>query len=88
MKKSLMEILACPICKDHPLNLKVFEEKDEIIAGILSCRKCSRWYPIIDEIPHMLPDELRNKNEDLAFLTRWKAQIPRKILKEGKPFTL
>lgn len=32
----------------------------EIIKGeVLICKKCNRWYPIIDDIPHMLPDELR-----------------------------
>ncbi|MEM4246670.1 MAG: Trm112 family protein [Candidatus Bathyarchaeia archaeon] len=88
MKRSLMDILACPICKDHPLDLTVFEEKEEITSGVLTCRRCSRWYPIIDEIPHMLPDDLRDKKEDLAFLTKWKSRMPQKILKEGKPFTL
>jgi len=83
-----MEILACPICKDYPLELTVLEEKEEIVSGVMSCKKCGRWYPIIDEIPHMLPDDLRNKDEDLAFLAKWKAGIPKKILRVGKPFTL
>ncbi|MFQ6105867.1 MAG: Trm112 family protein [Candidatus Hydrothermarchaeaceae archaeon] len=38
--------------------------KTERIKGeLLTCVKCRRWYPIIDDIPHMLPDELR---EDLV----------------------
>ena len=37
--------------------------KSKKIKGeILICAACNRWYPIIDDIPHMLPDELR---EDL-----------------------
>ena len=60
----------------------------EVKEGILICDKCGRWYPIIDEIPHCLPPELRNKNEDLAFLRKWKDKIPLKVLKEGKPFNL
>ena len=83
-----MEILACPICKDYPLELTVFEEKEEIVSGVMSCKKCSRWYPIIDEIPHMLPDDLRTKKDDLSFLAKWKTKIPQKILREGKPYTL
>ena len=88
MKKKLMEILACPIDKHHPLELQVFEEKDEITEGLIVCPKCLRWYPIRDEIPEMLPDELRKETEDLPFLKKWKADIPEKIVFEGKPFSL
>jgi uncharacterized protein YbaR (Trm112 family) len=83
-----MEILACPICKDHPLKLHMFEEKEEVTAGIIECKSCQRWYPIIDEIPHMLPDDLREKKEDLEFLKKWKQKTPRNIIDKGKPFTL
>ena len=88
MKKRLMDILACPIDKAYPLELHVFEEKDEIVSGILVCSKCNRWYPIIDEIPHMLPDDLREEKEDIAFLKKWKEKIPQATLAEGKPFKL
>mgnify|MGYP000582328172 CR=1 FL=1 len=83
-----MEILACPICKHYPLQLYVFEEKKEIVEGLIVCTSCKRWYPIIDEIPHMLPDELRNKEEDLAFLRKWKDKLPEEVVKEGKPYTV
>ncbi|MEM2843241.1 MAG: Trm112 family protein [Candidatus Bathyarchaeia archaeon] len=88
MKKTLMEILACPICKHHPLQLYVLEEKKEVVEGLIFCSSCKRWYPIIDEIPHMLPDELRRKDEDLNFLKKWREKIPEEIIKEGKPYTL
>ena len=88
MKKRLVDILACPIDKGYPLELNVFEETEEIASGIITCPKCSRWYPIIDEIPHMLPDDLREEKEDLAFLRKWKEKIPQKVLTEGKPFKL
>lgn len=88
MKKELMEILACPMDKHHPLDLLVFETNEEIVEGLIVCSKCSRWYPIRDEIPEMLPDELRKENEDLPFLEKWKAMIPEKILSKGKPFRL
>jgi hypothetical protein len=52
------------------------------------CSNCGRWYPIEEEIPRMLPDELRNKNEDTRFLTKWRTRIPEKILLEGKPYSL
>jgi uncharacterized protein YbaR (Trm112 family) len=88
LKKRLMEILACPIDKAYPLELHVFEEGDEILSGIIICSKCNRWYPIIDEIPHMLPDDLREEKEDLAFLRKWKEKVPQNTLTEGRPFKL
>ena len=60
----------------------------EIVNGILFCEGCGRWYPIIDEIPRMLPDDLRDRNEDVRFLAAWRARIPERILREGKPFSL
>ena len=83
-----MDILACPIDKAYPLELHVFEEGDEIVSGMIVCSKCNRWYPIIDEIPHMLPDDLREEKEDIAFLRKWKEKIPQTTLAEGKPFKL
>ena len=88
MKKRLMEILACPIDKAYPLELHVFEEGDEIVSGIIICSKCNRWYPIIDEIPHMLPDDLREEKEDVVFLRKWREKIPQNTLTEGRPFKL
>lgn len=44
--------------------------------------------PIIDEIPHMLPDDLREEKEDVAFLRKWKEKIPHATLAEGRPFKL
>jgi uncharacterized protein len=132
MKKHMLDILACPIDKNYPLDLielnvkdlekeflkennhpinneeeqnniikknnrdKVNQEneiKDKekvivIIDGILYCKKCSRFYPIIDEIPIMLPDELREKEKDLQFLKKWKNYIPEDILKNSNPWHL
>ena len=88
MKKKLMDILACPIDKYHPLELHVFEEKDEITEGIIVCPKCLRWYPIRDESPEMLPDELRNEKDEIPFMKKYKQKFPSKILTEGKPFNL
>ena len=88
IKKKLMDILACPIDKYYPLELHVFEEKEEIVEGVIICPKCSRWYPIRDEIPEMLPDELREEKDEMPFLRKWKKEFPREILLEGKPFNL
>lgn len=87
MNKQLMDILACPIDKHHPL--EIFECKlsaDVIVEGAIYCEKCSRFYPIIDEIPIMLPDELRDKNQDIDFLKNNKEKLPEKIIKNGVPW--
>ena len=59
MKKTLMEILCCPVCKgDLKLTVKK-EEGDEIVDGSLYCAKCNETYPIEDGIPNLLPPGLR-----------------------------
>jgi uncharacterized protein YbaR (Trm112 family) len=88
LKRRLLDILACPICKYFPLELLVFEEKEEIDEGLLICKNCNRWYPIIESIPHMLPDELRDEREDLEFLKKWEEKVPEPVLRNGKPFNL
>lgn len=66
----LLKVLACPICKSHPLELTIFEEDSkEVINGVLRCKACGRWYPIRKRIPEMLPDELRDMQEEDV----WKA---------------
>jgi len=60
----------------------------EVDEGLLFCGKCGRWYPIIEEIPHMLPDDLRNRDEDLSFLRKYSSMIPEDILKRGLPWSL
>jgi uncharacterized protein len=57
MKRELMKILACPVCKGD-LELTVTEEnKKEIISGNLYCRKDKLTFPIVETIPNLLPPE-------------------------------
>ena len=84
-----MEILACPIDKHFPLELVELVSKEEVVSeGIIFCSKCSRYYPIIEEIPIMLPDELRDKNQDIEFLNKHKGVLPDKIVTKGVPWHL
>jgi uncharacterized protein YbaR (Trm112 family) len=57
MKRDLMDILACPVCKGE-LELTVeTEDEQEVITGSLHCPKCAVSYPIVDAIPNLLPPE-------------------------------
>ena len=89
VQRRLLDILACPIDKHFPLRLiELKAEGDKVVSGAILCDKCGRFYPIIDEIPVMLPDELRNKKEDLEFLTQWRAQLPAEVVQKALPHNL
>ncbi|MBD3405924.1 MAG: Trm112 family protein [Candidatus Lokiarchaeota archaeon] len=100
MKMWLMDILACPAedCRSK-LNLEIYTQHEikidndsvtEIDEALVTCPKCGRWYPVIDGIVCMLPDEQRlegkQRIEETKFLEKWKGRIPTEILKGGKPF--
>lgn len=68
MKEWLMNILQCPVCKSDRLKLRVAaKQEEEIVWGAILCEGCRRWFPIVNGIPHLLPDELR-KGEDKEFV--------------------
>lgn len=63
MRKDMMDILACPVCKGA-LTLNVTKEDgDEVVTGSLHCAKCNETYPIEDTIPNLLPPDLRKSME-------------------------
>ncbi|MEM3786256.1 MAG: Trm112 family protein [Nitrososphaeria archaeon] len=128
MRYRLMDVLACPICKNFPLKLYTFEQEELKITevpknicelfcaykniklenlekgsllqectkclaynikwGIIVCEKCGRWYPISEDIPVMLPDEMRKAEDDINFLKMFEKKIPDDVLKNGKPHHL
>jgi uncharacterized protein YbaR (Trm112 family) len=89
MNKKMMDMLVCPIDKQFPLELYETKSKqDVIVEGALFCAKCTRFYPIIEEIPIMLPDELRDKKQDVDFLEKNKQNLPQKIIKDANPWHL
>ncbi len=102
MRYALLNLVLCPMCKNFPLRLHVFDSrklniefkvstpfcdeycglkgkyikdlkveelncrecvKEDIIAGVLYCTSCGRWYPIVEGIPMMYPDDLRRKGK-------------------------
>lgn len=70
--KELLEILACPICKE-PVDMVALSEgrrtevrdkyrekfrgEEPVVDEGLRCRKCGRIYPVVSDIPVMLVDE-------------------------------
>ena len=59
MRKDLVSILVCPLCKGT-LHLRVDkEEEEDVEKGALVCPRCNESYPIEDSIPNLLPPSLR-----------------------------
>ena len=57
VRRDLMEVLVCPVCKGA-LELEVDQEKgDEVVTGRLICTACAITYRIEDSIPDMLPPQ-------------------------------
>ncbi|MBN1643373.1 MAG: methytransferase partner Trm112 [Dehalococcoidales bacterium] len=57
MKKDLLNILVCPVCKGK-LTLTIQKEMErEIVSGNLFCGNCKVNYPIENTIPKLLPPE-------------------------------
>jgi len=59
MKRSLTDILCCPMCKGDISLMVKKENKNEILEGTLRCEKCKVDFPIEEGIPNMLPPDQR-----------------------------
>ncbi|MDE2901032.1 MAG: methytransferase partner Trm112 [Chloroflexota bacterium] len=59
MRRDLMDILACPVCKSPLLLAAEPEDVDDIVTGTLRCPDCPQTYPIVDGIPNLLPPSMR-----------------------------
>ena len=55
MRRGLMDILCCPVCKGNLVLEVKSEDEKEIIEGGLLCAACGVNYPIRDGIPNLLP---------------------------------
>ena len=81
MKLQFLEKLACPFDK-HDLAIKIFkQDENEIMDGILTCDRCQRYYPIIQGIPIMSPDEYRELTLEQPVLERWGEEL---VLDNGR----
>ncbi len=79
MRKQLLEKLCCPFDKGE-LEVTIFTEddNDRIYEGLLTCKICNRYYPIIYGIPIMSPDEYRELKLEAPILERWGLSIDQK----------
>ncbi|MBY9009815.1 MAG: hypothetical protein KGD74_08120 [Candidatus Lokiarchaeota archaeon] len=69
--------------------LNKFKTDIEIETGLLFCSKCKRWFPIIETIPQMLPDEYRDEEADVLFLKTNKDLLENAFFKQNlKPYNL
>jgi uncharacterized protein YbaR (Trm112 family) len=60
MKREMMDLLVCPVCKSK-LELKTEKSNsNEIVSGSLYCLRCKVNYPITETIPNLLPPESKN----------------------------
>lgn len=55
MKRSLMDILCCPVCKGDLTLIVDKENEKEVLEGELRCAACRAGYPIHEGIPNLLP---------------------------------
>src|SRR5882672_2745656 len=57
-------------------------------SGVLICGGCARWFPILDALPELLPDHLRDATREAALLDTVAAGLPadvRQMLRDPDP---
>jgi uncharacterized protein YbaR (Trm112 family) len=63
----------------------------EIESGLFLCEGCNRWYPIIETIPMLLPDDAREryKEKEIEFLKSNRSLLDDSFFsKELKPYNI
>lgn len=61
----------------------------EIESGLLFCEKCNRWFPIIETIPQMLPDEYRDETKETGWIKSKEDLLDEAFIKQDlKPFNI
>jgi SAM-dependent methyltransferase/uncharacterized protein YbaR (Trm112 family) len=89
MKKSLLQLVVCPLCGGS-LACRSFEEMndDRVASGLLECRACGTAYPIIGGIPRLLPVALQSMLWEMhpQFFRAYREQLPAalRMSEEGK----
>ena len=67
MRRDLLDILRCPLCKSVELELETrAENESEVSEGVVACSDCGRQWPVSDGIVDMLlapPDVTKREVE-------------------------
>ncbi len=71
MRKKVLNVLCCPICKNTLELLGENIEEDEITEGSLECTHCHRSYQIIGGVPRMIIDLLDRKKLSESWGFEW-----------------
>lgn len=94
MMLDIFSMLLCLYCEPDDtldiISLLSSDVKDgtRIHEGILYCKDCQRFYMIKDEILFLSLDNIREKEEELSFLSKWKSDLPENIVYTCKPWNL
>lgn len=87
-ESSNLDIIQDEEAKESQTQTRESVDSTIIKEGMLLCKTCNRFYPITEEIPIILPDELRDKKKDLEFLKKWKDAVPSDLLSKLKPWSV
>ena len=76
MRQSLVDKLCCPFDKQD-LELKVFtrDTEDNIKEGMLTCKHCKRYFPVVYGVPIVSPDEYREPMLEAPILKTWENKL-------------
>src|SRR6266540_1291527 len=101
MRYSLLGYICCPHCRgslrcfvarEVPTPVSRFiaaaperNREVEIENGLLLCAGCGRWFPILETLPELLPDHLRDAERDTGLLDTVAAGVPPDVREELKP---
>ena len=80
MKPDLAKLVVCIKCGSSDFELvPVKKEGEEIIEGLMICKKCGYTYAIVDSILRTIDDEVRRKT-----LEKYREFIPEELKKKAR----
>jgi ubiquinone/menaquinone biosynthesis C-methylase UbiE/uncharacterized protein YbaR (Trm112 family) len=72
MKRTTLDLLACPICHGRLESYCIDPVADPCLSGNLYCKACSINYSIVDGIPHFIqPEQLSGFNRNFSRMYNW-----------------
>lgn len=86
MKYKLLEILCCPACHGE---LDLHQEQTEgvvTLTGSLTCRECSRRYPIVNRVPRMILNVASVNKTRSSFRAQWMRRFAGKAERRSMVF--